>query len=116
MNYKKCFFTIFLMNISFLSIPVYANPAHEKLFSLTESKRRLVFAAFLVKSGEKCSSVNKTFYQGNDKDGNAYWNASCLSLDSYQIQVINDAKGSTNILSCKLLKTLNINCFTKFKN
>ena len=107
-----------LITVSLVStVSVYANPAHEKLLSIADSKRKLVFAAFLTQSGESCSSVTKTFYQGSDKTGNAFWNATCLKADSYVIQVNNDAQGSTKILNCKILKVINAGtCFTKFKN
>jgi hypothetical protein len=94
-----------------------ANPAHDQLSSMSEQQRRSVLAAFLVKSGEQCSSVTKTFYQGSDKKGNAFWNAASTGGASYGIQVNNDATGSTRILNCSVLKAVNGGtCFTKFKS
>ena len=112
---NKAFYRILITLIFVFPVFAFANPAHEKISSLTESKRRLVFATFLENSGEKCPVVTKTYYQGSDKDGNAYWNASCQGADSYQIQVRNYSQGSTKILSCKVLKALNLSCFSKFK-
>jgi hypothetical protein len=101
----------------FFALAAHANPAHEQLSSMSEPQRRSMFATFLVKSGEQCSSVTKTFYQGSDKKGNAFWNAACTAGHSFAIQVNNDATGSTRILSCKLLKAVNGGtCFTKFKS
>ncbi len=101
----------------FLALAAHANPAHDQLSSMSEQQRRSVLAPFLVKSGEQCSSVTKTFYQGSDKKGNAFWNAACAKGDAFVIQVNNDAKGSTRILSCKVLKAVNGGtCFTKFKS
>jgi hypothetical protein len=98
-----------------MALAAHANPAHEQLSSMSEQQRRSVLATFLVKSGEQCSSVTKTFYQGSDKKGNAFWNAACAGGDSFVIQVNNDATGSTRILSCKVLKAVNGGtCFTKF--
>jgi hypothetical protein len=93
------------------------NPAHDQLSSMLEQQRRSVFAAFLVESGESCQSVTKTFYQGSDDDGNAFWNVACSKGNSYVIQVNSDATGTTQILDCAVLKALNAGtCFTKFKN
>ena len=101
----------------FLALAASANPAHDQLSAMSEQQRQSVLAAFLVKSGERCSSVTKTFYQGRDKKGNAFWNAACAKGDSFVIQVNNDATGSTRILSCKVLKAVNGGtCFTKFKS
>lgn len=100
-----------------LTSVAHGNPAHEQLSSMSEQQRQAVLAAFLVKSGERCSEVTRTFYQGSDKQGNAFWNASCAGGASFVIQVNNDATGSTRILSCKTLKAVNGGtCFTKFKN
>ena len=94
---------------------VRANPAHEQLNAMSESQRRSALTAFLSKSGEVCSSVSRTFYQGSDKQGNAFWNAACADGNSYLIQVNNDAAGSTRILSCKVVKAVGAGtCFTKF--
>jgi hypothetical protein len=101
----------------FLALATHANPAHDQLSSMPEEQRRAFFTKFLIKSGEKCSSVTKTFYQGSDKKGNAFWNAACSGGASFVIQVNNDATGSTSILSCKVLKAVNAGtCFTKFKS
>lgn len=101
----------------FLALGASANPAHDQISAMSEQQRRSVLAAFLVKSGERCSSVTKTFYQGSDKKGNAFWNAACANGDSFVIQVNNDATGSTRILSCKVLEAVNGGtCFTKFKS
>lgn len=101
----------------FLGLAASANPAHDQLSAMSEQQRQSVLAELLVKSGERCSSVTKTFYQGSDKKGNAFWNASCAKGDSFVIELNNDATGSTRILSCKVLKAVNAGtCFTKFKS
>jgi len=98
------------------SLVANANPAHEQLSSMSESQRKSALAGLLVRSGERCSSVSRTFYQGSDKIGNAFWNAACVGGDSFVIQINNDASGSTRILSCSVLKNVGGGtCFTKFK-
>ena len=62
-----------------------------------------MLAGLLQKSGETCSRIGKTFYQGSDKRGKAYWNAACTGGDSFLIQVNNDATGSTRVMNCKVL-------------
>lgn len=93
-----------------------ANPAHDMISSVSEAKRQQVFTRFLSDSGEKCSSVDRTFYQGSDKKGNAFWNASCAVGKSFLIQVNNDKQGSTRILGCNVLKAVNGGtCFKTLK-
>jgi hypothetical protein len=66
-------------------------------------------------SGEKCDSVTRSFFQGSDRRGNAYWNAACRNGQAFAIQVNNDAVGSTRIMSCAMLKAMNAGeCFKKF--
>lgn len=55
----------------------YSNAAHDQLSAMSDHQRSTALAAFLGKSGERCSEVTKTFYQGSDKKGNAFWNAAC---------------------------------------
>lgn len=93
----------------------YANPAHDQVEAMSESQRRTTFATLLTKSGEHCPRVSRSFYQGQDKQGNAFWNLACDGGDSYLVQVNNDAKGSTRVLSCEALKVVGGGtCFKKF--
>lgn len=101
----------------FVAFAANANPAHQKLPSMSEQQRQSVLAMFLVKSGEPCSNVTRSLYQGSDKKGNAFWNAACAGGASFLIQVNNGSAGSTRILNCKVLKAVNGGaCFTKFKS
>ena len=108
---------IFVVASSSWPYVVSANVAHDQLASMSNQQRQKVLASFLANSGERCASVTKTFYQGSDKKGNAYWNAACSGGDAFVIQINSDATGSTRILSCKALKAVNGGtCFTKFKS
>lgn len=99
-----------------ITATVKANPAHDMISAASETKRQQALAGLLSSSGEKCGAVDRTFYQGSDKSGNAFWNASCRGGKSFVIQVNNDRQGSTRILDCKVLKAVNGGtCFTKFK-
>ena len=92
-----------------------ANPVHDQILQLSEAERRAFFAIFL--SGKGCNTVTKTFHQGNDTNGKAYWNAQCSGGTAWAIQVDGDRTGSTRILDCKLLDALmgSATCFTKLK-
>jgi hypothetical protein len=91
-----------------------ANPAHEKLLALSESERADMLATLLRASGEECSSVTRTFLQGRDRDGNAYWNVTCARGASYSIRVDNNSTGSTRITDCDVLQRVGVPCFKPF--
>jgi len=66
-------------------------------------------------SGEACDSVTKNFFQGFDSKNNAFWNVACSNNNYYVIMVKNDSKGSTQIMSCEILKAVKTGeCFRKF--
>lgn len=116
MRESKALFALMTI-VGCLSGSANANEAHDRLAAMSEEQRRTMFAAFLVKSGERCPAVSRTFLQGLDRKGNAFWNAACSGGDAWVVQVNNDATGSTRILSCKVLKAVNGGtCFTKFKS
>lgn len=102
-----------LLTASTLSL---SDPAHTQIFAMTEADRQAFMFNFLNSSGEKCSQVTKTFYQGSDGQGNAFWSVACARGDAVQIIISNNATGSARLLSCKVLKAINAGtCFTKFK-
>ncbi len=94
------------------------NPAHDKLAAMSEASRRSAFTTIFKGSGERCGSVTRTFYQGNDKRGGQVWNVHCNmgGIDrSYSITVQSDTAGSTRLLECGVLKAVaKVECFTKF--
>ena len=119
MQHQRIVVSVIATITLFFAFTAHANPANERLLSMSEPQRRTLLAVFLFKSGEQCSNVTKTFYQGSDNKGNAYWNATCSGGHSFSIQVNNNATGLTGIVSCDLLKALNKGkemCFTKLKN
>jgi len=99
-----------------VSLAAHANPAHDIISGMSEGNRKETFAALLSRGGEKCPTVSRTFYQGSDSKGDAFWNASCVGGQSWLVQVSNDAQGSTRVMSCTMLKAMNAGtCFTKLK-
>jgi len=96
---------------------VQANPTHDQIYKMNESARKAFFLKLFTASKEPCGVVDRVFYQGSDKQGNAYWNVSCIKHEAMQIQIANNSLGSTKVLECSVLKALNKGtdmCFTRF--
>lgn len=92
-----------------------ANKAHGVIEEMSDRDRNATFTRFLKQSGEDCNSVIQNFFQGFDKNRNAFWNVACRNKNSYVIMINNDSVGSTKIMSCALLKAINAGeCFKKF--
>jgi len=106
--------TLMLVVVPLVASAAIANPAHDKLSSLSEPECAAMLAKLLQASGEQCSSVSRTFFQGRDGDGNAYWNVVCAKGTSYSIRVDNNATGSTRITDCDVLKRVGAPCFKSF--
>jgi hypothetical protein len=97
---------------SFLPVATVANPIHDKLAALSEKERndRLTYAV----QDEGCR-VTRSFFQGFDKAGNAFWNVACANRKTLVIMIKNDAQGSTRVLECAFMKAMGgTECFKKF--
>lgn len=81
---------------------------------LSPEQRGTTLAVLLKRSGETCEAAARTFFQGLDAKGNAYWNIACKGGKTFSIRVNNDSVGSTNIVDCAMLKLLTVKCFVKF--
>ena len=93
-----------------------ANPAHDQISQMSEGERRTMLAGVLRKNGERCNSADRTFHQGNDVRGSAFWNVQCSGEEAWVIQVNNDKRGSTHIRDCKTLESVKGGpCFKKFR-
>lgn len=91
------------------------NKTNDQLLALPGSQRQALFALMLGSSGERCSSVTRTFFQGSSSNGAAFWSVSCAGGKDWQVMVNPDAGGSTKILECSMLRALNAGkCFTKY--
>jgi len=96
------------------AVPV--NTAQEKLLAATEEGRKSILTGYLARDKVTCTGVNKTFYQGSDHKGNAFWNLDCSEGTSYVIQIFNNEINSTRSYDCVRLKEVTGGtCFTKFK-
>ncbi|MDP3228494.1 MAG: hypothetical protein Q8N13_11035 [Acidovorax sp.] len=101
---------------SLWSFSASANEAHRRISAMDETQRQEYFSVFLYRSEERCGLVTRTFFQGLDKKGDAYWNLACANGKSYMVSIANDAKGSSKILGCEFLKAINAgSCFKKFR-
>jgi len=87
------------------------NEAHDRLSLLTVDEQ----ASFLGKIINEGCIGSRAFYAGMGDDRSAFWSVGCTNGKSYQIQINPDARGSTKVLECSVLKAVaNTNCFERF--
>jgi hypothetical protein len=93
-----------------------SNRAHRALLYASEELRVIALKSAITMAGEACDSVTRTFHQGADEDsGKEFWNVACEDGNTYTVAVNNDAEGSTQVMSCALLKAVaQVDCFVKF--
>jgi len=107
-----------LMGLSLSADVVSANKAHHILSDKTNQERNEALTVLLIQSKEDCDAVMRNFFQGFEPDGGAFWNVACGNGRSYIILIENDARGSTRIMDCALIKSLTKGrneCFKKLK-
>lgn len=106
--------------LSFLLITIapalaFANEANNILSKMSETDRNSALAGLIKRSDEPCGRITKSFFQGLDKSGNAFWNVRCSNKKAFVVMIYNDATGSTKILECSVLKAVaGVECFKKF--
>ena len=92
-----------------------ANSTHQQLQQLGDGPRAALFARLLRSTGEACASVSRTFYQGSDRSGAAFWNVQCSGGKSWSVMIRNDATGSTRYVECEvMLRMEGAPCFRRF--
>ena|SRR2546425_5885483 len=100
--------------VSIQAFPAEANPFHDRVIALSDAERNMIFSGVLI--DERCV-VTRSFFQGFDKNGNAYWNVACTSREPLSIQIMNDTRGSTRVLECSMLRLIaRTECFKKFSS
>ena len=93
-----------------------ANQIHDQVANLTEDRRQVLFSRMLQSSGENCSAVSRTFYQGSSRDGSAFWSVTCVGGVDWQVMIKNTARGDTRVLECSVLRAVGGGqCFTRLK-
>jgi len=91
-----------------------ANPAHEKLIALSEVGRNAALG--YVVEDENCR-VTRSFFQGVDNAGDAFWSVACANGKAFQIVIENNSRASTRVLECEVLKAVGgTECFKKFRD
>ena len=86
---------------------------HKYLLSLSESERNKRLTELLVQVPDRCVVV-RNFFRGLDPKGAAMWSAGCENRKAYAIMILDDPKGSTRILDCKVMRErANVDCFSK---
>lgn len=91
-----------------------ANEAHDMLSGLAAAKRNEAMTGLMRSSGERCQ-VERTFFQGKDKRGAAFWSVGCAGGKAHSVMINNASNGSTRILDCKTLRTVaGVDCVNSF--
>jgi len=97
------------------SLGAAANEAQKIMMQLPSDKQDVALIHVITSADEPCDKVTRKFFQGSDKRGNAFWNASCSNGKSFVVMFKNDALGSTSVLDCGVMKVAGgQRCFTKF--
>ena len=112
------YITLFLMGLCFNAEDIWANTAHEILFDKSNGERNETLTVLLIQSKEDCDIVVRNFFQGFEPEGGAFWNVTCENGKSYMILIENDARGSTRVMDCTLIKSLTKGrneCFKKLR-
>ena len=96
-------------------LPAAANRTHAHLQALSDPQRAAVLARIVRSGGESCSSVTRSYFQGSDRTGAAFWNVQCAGGKSWSILIRNDATGSARLLDCEALEAAQAGtCFRRF--
>lgn len=97
-------------------LPLWANPAQDRLAAMSEVERSEALAVFIESGGHSCRTVARTFFQGEDAKGNVFWNVTCAGGESYVVVIKNDVPGSTRVMSCRRLRAVaGADCFKKLE-
>lgn len=98
------------------SLPLWANPAQDRLAAMPEVERSEALAVFVESGGHRCRTVARTFFQGEDAKGNVFWDVECDGGESYVVVIKNDVPGSTRVMSCRRLRAVvGADCFKKLE-
>ena len=113
-----CFIFWLCMELSLVADMLEANTAHQILSNKSNEERNAVLTVLLFENKEDCDLVVKNFFQGFEPQGGAFWNVTCENGKSYIILIENDARGSTRVMDCAVVKSLTKGrneCFKKLK-
>jgi hypothetical protein len=90
------------------------NPAQRRLARMSDADRNLHWQAYMVKSGEKCGKVTRSFYQGSTESGQIIWNIQCSASGDWQLMVEPNSAGSTKMMPCDTVRSLGMQCWHRY--
>jgi len=92
------------------------NAVSDAIRKMAEPDRVSALTEFLRQSGESCD-VTRTFYQGANESGDAFWNVACRIGVAFAIMINADAGGTTRVLDCSAMKEItSAECFRSFED
>ena len=90
-----------------------ANAGHQFLQSLSDSARNQRFTEMLVQMPGNCV-VERNFFRGFDAERAAFWSAGCKNKEAYALKILDDGKGGSRIMDCRVLMArAKDDCFAK---
>jgi hypothetical protein len=92
----------------------YASNNSSVLEKISSPERIATLTTIIRNSGVECDEITRTFLQGYDKDGAAYWSSSCSNGRSYIVQVQSDPYAISRVIDCAVMKIRGYECFRKF--
>ncbi|AUH71728.1 Uncharacterised protein [Legionella sainthelensi] len=104
-----------IMTISLLGLvsSTYANVASDILSSRTSDQQVQILGNIINSAGLPCTPT-RSFFQGLDMSGAAYWDIACSDGRSFVIQIMNNAAATTTIIQCSAMQSLGATCFKGF--
>jgi hypothetical protein len=78
------------------------------------AERARILRSLINSSGYPCSVVTTILFRGADDDQAGYWAVACSDGGNWQVQVKNDAGGSSSVASCEVLRAVKIDCWQRF--
>ncbi|KTD13604.1 hypothetical protein Lgra_0896 [Legionella gratiana] len=105
--------SIIAVSLLALASLTYANIASEILSSRTSDQQVQILGNIVNSAGEPCVPI-KSFFQGLDLYGAAYWNVACTDGRAFVIQIANNAAATTTIIRCSAMQSLGSPCFKGF--
>lgn len=94
--------------------PRTGNVAHDQLLNLDPAARASFLATIVLSSGDRCVGTDAFFMGLHPQDQEAYWSVRCSNGKSYEVAIQADARGSTRVVDCDLMRVVaKISCFKK---
>jgi hypothetical protein len=75
------------------------------LANASEAQRFNILRSLITGEGRECREVTAAYFRGTDRDGDAYWSASCYQGQSYQIRLSRTDVPSPQVVACSDIGT-----------